>query len=92
MIGIKRASRHARSRFALHARPAPDYLVHVRMQERRMTPAELDSADPGARRRELLVFLFLTLVLMPVLAVLIVATYGFGVWMAQLLIFGPPAG
>ena len=50
------------------------------------------AADPGARRRELLVFLFLTLVLMPVSAVLIVSTYGFGVWMSQLLFFGPPAG
>jgi nitrate reductase NapE len=49
--------------------------------------------DPQAiARRELRVFLFLTVVLAPVLAVGVVAAYGFIVWMAQLLIFGPPAG
>jgi len=42
------------------------------------------------KRRELAVFLFLTLVLAPVLAVLIVAGYGFLVWMYQ-IIAGPPS-
>ena len=37
-------------------------------------------------------FLLLTVVLFPFLAVLIVAGYGFAVWMSQLLVFGPPAG
>ena len=40
-------------------------------------------------RRELLVFLFLTVVLAPVLAVGIVGGYGFMVWMYQLFA-GPP--
>ena len=43
------------------------------------------------RRLELLVFLFLTVVLAPVLAVAIVGGYGFAVWMYQ-LVSGPPTG
>lgn len=42
------------------------------------------------KRRELVVFLFLTLVLAPVLTVFIVAGYGFFVWMYQ-IIAGPPS-
>jgi nitrate reductase NapE len=47
--------------------------------------------DGSRRRRELLVFLFLTVVLAPVLAVAIVGGYGFAVWMYQ-LVSGPPTG
>lgn len=42
------------------------------------------------KRRELVVFLFLTLVLAPVIAVLVVAGYGFLVWMVQ-IVAGPPS-
>lgn len=42
------------------------------------------------QRRELVVFIFLTLVLAPLLAVIIVAGYGFCIWMYQ-LIAGPPS-
>ena len=42
------------------------------------------------KRRELVVFLFLTLVLAPVIAVLVVAGYGFLVWMFQ-IVAGPPS-
>lgn len=42
------------------------------------------------QRRELLLFLFLALVLAPILAVLIVSAYGFAVWMFQ-IIAGPPS-
>ncbi len=42
-----------------------------------------------SRRRELAVFLFLTVVLAPVLAVATVGGYGFVVWMLQ-MIYGPP--
>jgi periplasmic nitrate reductase NapE len=42
------------------------------------------------KRRELVVFLFLTLVLAPLIAVLVVAGYGFLVWMYQ-IIAGPPS-
>lgn len=45
--------------------------------------------DREEKRRELTAFLFLTLVLAPLLAVLIVAGYGFAVWMYQIII-GPP--
>jgi nitrate reductase NapE len=41
------------------------------------------------QRRELAVFIFLTFILAPILAVIIVAGYGFLVWMYQ-LIAGPP--
>jgi periplasmic nitrate reductase NapE len=42
------------------------------------------------KRRELVVFAFLTLVLAPVIAVLVVAGYGFLVWMYQ-IVAGPPS-
>ena len=42
------------------------------------------------KRRELAVFLFLTLVLAPLVAVLVVSGYGFLVWMYQ-IIMGPPS-
>lgn len=42
------------------------------------------------QRRELAVFIFLTLILAPILAVIIVAGYGFLVWMYQ-IIAGPPS-
>ncbi len=41
------------------------------------------------KRRELRAFLFLTIVLAPVLSVVIVGGFGFLVWMYQLLA-GPP--
>jgi nitrate reductase NapE len=41
------------------------------------------------KRRELRAFLFLTIVLAPVLSVLIVGGFGFMIWMYQ-LIAGPP--
>jgi nitrate reductase NapE len=44
-----------------------------------------------AKRNELKVFLFLTVVLWPVLAVAVVGTYGLIVWVYQMLM-GPPTG
>ena len=49
-----------------------------------------DTADSPTKKRELSMFLFLTFVLAPVLAVIIVAGYGFCVWMYQ-IIMGPPS-
>ena len=52
-----------------------------------------DAAPPmetTSKRREWGMFLFLTVVLAPVLAVAIVGGYGFLVWMYQ-LIAGPPS-
>jgi nitrate reductase NapE len=45
--------------------------------------------DRASKRREGYAFLFLTVVLAPVLAVGIVGGYGFLVWMYQ-LVTGPP--
>ena len=44
---------------------------------------------PSTRREELRSFLFFTVVMAPVLAVLIVGSYGFAVWMFQ-IVAGPP--
>lgn len=41
------------------------------------------------RRRELALFLFITVVLFPLLSVMIVGGYGFGVWIWQMFT-GPP--
>jgi nitrate reductase NapE len=50
-----------------------------------------DAGPPNevTKRRELALFLFLTVILAPVLAVAVVGGYGFLVWMYQ-LIAGPP--
>lgn len=42
------------------------------------------------KRRELIVFIFLALVLAPIVAVLLVSAFGFAVWMFQ-IIAGPPS-
>jgi nitrate reductase NapE len=59
----------------------------------REAAAEPDLRDPlrssSDRRRELLTFLFLTVLLAPALAVAIVGGWGFLVWIYQ-LIYGPP--
>ena len=46
---------------------------------------------PSTRPEELRSFLFFTVVMAPVLAVLVVGGYGFVVWMYQ-LVTGPPMG
>lgn len=46
-------------------------------------------ANPDTRRNELLKFLFLAFVLIPVLSVGAVGAFGFAVWMYQ-LVAGPP--
>lgn len=51
----------------------------------------MDATPPPGRQSELRAFLFLTVVLAPVLAVLIVSGYGFAVWLYQTLA-GPPTG
>lgn len=45
----------------------------------------MSEEPPSTRQEELRSFLFLAFVTAPVLAVLIVAAYGFAVWMFQLL-------
>jgi nitrate reductase NapE len=53
------------------------------------TTGDLRPSDRPSRAQELSLFLFLTVVLAPVLAVAIVGGYGFLVWMYQLFA-GPP--
>jgi len=56
------------------------------------TPAEraldANTGQPG-KRRELTLFLFITVVLFPLLSVMIVGGYGFAVWIWQMF-NGPP--
>lgn len=47
------------------------------------------STSKSERRSELRVFLFLTVLLFPLLSVLIVSAFGFAVWIMQ-MILGPP--
>ena len=49
----------------------------------------LGASSPRVRKHELLGFLFLTVVLAPVVSVAVVGGYGFMIWMYQ-LIAGPP--
>ena len=51
----------------------------------------MDAGQPS-KRRELYLFLFITVVLFPVLSVMIVGGYGFAVWFWQMLFSGPPTG
>lgn len=46
-------------------------------------------SPPSTRKEETRSFLFLSVVMVPMLAVLIVAAYGFAVWFYQMLA-GPP--
>jgi len=48
-----------------------------------------DERETFTKAQELRSFLFLSVVMAPVLAVIFVSGYGFVVWMSQ-LIFGPP--
>ncbi len=58
-----------------------------------MTSNTADRAVTSDRqkKRDLYMFLFLTVVLAPALSVAIVGAYGFTIWMVQ-LIAGPPGG
>lgn len=56
-------------------RPAPE----------RIAAAVTDSAAPSTYQEELRTFLFLAVVMAPVIAVATVAGWGFTVWMFQLL-------
>ncbi|WP_081930075.1 periplasmic nitrate reductase, NapE protein [Rhizobium sp. YR295] len=47
------------------------------------------TAETPSRRRELLTFIVLAFGIWPIIAVGVVGSYGFAVWMWQ-IIFGPP--
>ena len=50
---------------------------------------DVDTGQPG-KRSELTLFLFITVVLFPILSVMIVGGYGFLVWFWQMFVAGPP--
>ena len=68
------------------ATPPLDNKRDPRDGDRSTAPSEL---PPSTRQEEFRSFLFFTVVMAPVLAVLLVSTYGFIVWMYQ-LVAGPP--
>ena len=53
------------------------------------TPNVRPDTDASSKGRELLAFLLLTVCLAPIASVIIVGSYGFIIWMTQ-LIAGPP--
>ena len=60
--------------------------------EQSTTPLDRHNSEPpSTRQEEWRSFLFFTVVMAPLLAVIIVGGYGFIVWMYQ-LIAGPPQG
>ncbi|WP_371378129.1 periplasmic nitrate reductase, NapE protein [Thalassotalea aquiviva] len=52
---------------------------------------ESDDLKP-TKKDELNIFLFITILLGPLLSVVIVGGIGFTIWMSQVLFFGPPTG
>lgn len=52
-------------------------------------PAAAHAADSSVKRREIAMFLLLSVVIWPFVAVAVVGGYGFLVWMSQ-MIMGPP--
>jgi nitrate reductase NapE len=53
--------------------------------------SDTSDSEQNRQRRELRTFLFLTVVLFPLLAVLVVASFGFMIWVWQMFA-GPPGG
>jgi nitrate reductase NapE len=49
----------------------------------------MEDGEPVSKAQELRSFLFLSVVMAPILAVMVVGGYGFLVWMLQLML-GPP--
>jgi nitrate reductase NapE len=49
----------------------------------------MEDGEPVSKAQELRSFLFLSVVMAPILAVIVVGGYGFLVWMLQ-LVLGPP--
>ena len=75
---------------AFRCRSGTRYLTKPRSVTYRPDPAMSDPVETTTKKRELTIFLFLAFVLAPILSVIIVAGYGFCVWMVQ-IIMGPPS-
>ncbi|EMD99132.1 MULTISPECIES: periplasmic nitrate reductase, NapE protein [Stutzerimonas stutzeri subgroup] len=52
-------------------------------------PNDSHPAEVSSKREETRLFVFLIVFLFPILSVLLVSSYGFAVWILQ-MIFGPP--
>ncbi|MCU4676701.1 periplasmic nitrate reductase, NapE protein [Catenovulum sp. 2E275] len=48
----------------------------------------MEKSNQASKKQELWMFLFITIVLFPVLSILLVSSYGFAIWISQLL-FAP---
>lgn len=55
-----------------------------------MMEANSKRGDTRTAKQEWLSFLFVTVILVPILSVAVVAGYGFVVWMLQIFVLGPP--
>jgi nitrate reductase NapE len=83
---------HAGSQLARARRDATRIAANGQTRMRNEAERYRAAGDATSERtRELRSFLFLTVVMMPVLSVIIVGGYGFLVWMYQILA-GPPSG
>jgi nitrate reductase NapE len=49
-----------------------------------------NNGDGETRSREWKAFLFITVLLFPILSVMFVGGYGFIIWMLQVFLLGPP--
>ena len=56
-----------------------------------ISPAEWRMSSPEPKSSELKAFLFLTVVMAPVIAGVVIGTYGIAVWIYQMFA-GPPTG
>jgi nitrate reductase NapE len=64
-------------------------VLRGRDTEAAVAGAAVERTDPAVRRRELLAFVTLAIVIWPIIAVGLVGGFGFVVWMSQ-VILGPP--
>jgi nitrate reductase NapE len=71
--------------------PHPAIRQEMQWRDGGAMPRDAGIATPPSKAAELRVFIFLAVILAPVLSVAIVGGYGFLVWMSQ-LILGPPTG
>jgi nitrate reductase NapE protein len=64
------------------------YRVKLNQEANSTTSGDI-SAEPASKRREIMMFLLLAVVIWPFITVAVVGGYGFLVWMTQLIV-GPP--
>lgn len=65
--------------------------VHMARADNSFQPEDPPRPEAPGKRNEMLAFVFLAVVLFPLLSVILVGGFGFVIWM-QHLMFGPPVG